>query len=753
MRLSASIWMMWLMLVTPVAWAGIFFLVVPGRQVADHACDGRAAGRKGPGRGERDRYPGGSGGVVLRKFVFCVLVAVASHGFGEPIGGPDGSITRVWTEPEARAAVDHAYREVLGREPDQGGADIFVSHLVEQGRDESWLMEALRQSPEATRADRHRRARRSSRAALVVLAVGGGLFLGALRWLSRWHRPVPARSVDAFRAARPAHAPDKRAIDYGLYAASWSLFSALLYQVFVSLSVTYAQPNPDLLSFFSSDTLGFAALYEDIFVNGFKWSGWHISNAPQFLGMLLYFLCRFICGAVAPAHLLYAFLLPILFTLAAEFAVTSIRPRLGLARRSLVVLSGALVVLLFARGRAGGLRALFFVCHHGEVAVMLMVCLGFLARALAKPSRIWLVLLAVGTALGALSDPLFLPAFAAPALGTIVILWAIRVLSPPRALGVGVLLGGAVVVGRIASGLLTPRDTSGGFLQLNVAAAPHELLRLWTDLAGGGAEPHPWLLVLAFVLAGLALVATCVLAARRNRDVPFLVCNLFWVLSVSAVTTALVLTGNSREPGYFRYLLPIAVLPFFAVPLLLALLPSSRRLVGRTIVPAGMLCLMVVITVAGWQRFPRGTPPVYRFYPALARELDEHAEAYGLSHGLADYWLSSYATMFSRKGVRLYSVWNDLRPFTQVCNIDWFLGDPDAARYGVPRYNFVVLGGPYPGYGPSEDTVIGALGPPADSFMCDRWKVLVYNRPEDEALRRVFDEHRGTLLPGVASDP
>lgn len=88
---------------------------------------------------------------------------------------------------EAEVAVERAYRDILRRDPDRGGATAFVDHLVNQGRDEAWLRKTLRESEEGRRVGAELRRVRLGRTAqaagiLLCLAVLGFLSIRFRFW-------------------------------------------------------------------------------------------------------------------------------------------------------------------------------------------------------------------------------------------------------------------------------------------------------------------------------------------------------------------------------------------------------------------------------------------------------------------------------------------------------------------------------------------------------------------------------------------
>ncbi len=76
---------------------------------------------------------------------------------------------------EATAIVYRAYADILGREPDPGGMATYAELLAEGGRDETWLRETLRRSPE--RQQGIIRFRKAVTTTLTLAGIWAGLLL------------------------------------------------------------------------------------------------------------------------------------------------------------------------------------------------------------------------------------------------------------------------------------------------------------------------------------------------------------------------------------------------------------------------------------------------------------------------------------------------------------------------------------------------------------------------------------------------
>lgn len=72
------------------------------------------------------------------------------------------------------------------------------------------------------------------------------------------------------------------------------------------------------------------------------------------------------------------------------------------------------------------------------------------------------------------------------------------------------------------------------------------------------------------------------------------------------------------------------------------------------------------------------------YYPKTVETLDNYFETKKLNCGVANYWVAKKTTLFSKKNIKLYAVFEDLGAYTHVANEDWFFKN---------KFDFVVLNG------------------------------------------------------------
>ena len=157
---------------------------------------------------------------------------------------------------------------------------------------------------------------------------------------------------------------------------------------------------------------------------------------------------------------------------------------------------------------------------------------------------------------------------------------------------------------------------------------------------------------------------------------------VFCVSFGPVVIAAPILYGNYTGPDTLRY----SVFPLFMTGLHLALaatMVAPHKTLSR-IGKAGICAaLLAALVLASLKISATGLHQYFTYYPESTRKLDELAVKEGLTCGVGNYWNAKLNTMFSRRQVKVYAVFEDLSPWEHVVNEHWF--------FGTHQFNFVLL--------------------------------------------------------------
>jgi hypothetical protein len=510
--------------------------------------------------------------------------------------------------------------------------------------------------------------------------------------------------------------------------------AALLPLAVFCLGFAYLQGGP-----FDSDNLMGSDFCEDV-LRGADLSGWYFPSAPYFFPDILLLLpCQALCPNLVAVYLaydalFYGLLLAVVFWLGRQ---------VGLGRRaSFVAAAGGLALLLAAHLREAYSsvgRLLGHPCNHAGAVLVGLLLTALTARALRRGAhgRFGAAAFALCGGLGAFSDKLVLVQFVLPGCLALAALALCRRVRLGQLLRHALLVGAALlvaqglklVVGGLGWKIVAPEQDMhwprpGEFLVL--------LKTLWQLVKG----QHLLLALLPLNLAAALLVLT----ARRGKTGPASVvptgAAAFTALAVVLAPLCNVLVvfavGMSRHPAVPRYLFAVYLLPFLAVVLLLSLLPWRAARLGRGLLVAFVIglvlhqCRLLLPAVSREALLPP--------YPPLAQAIDRLVEERGPMRGLAGYWTARHVSFLTRSRTPVLPILPNGCPFSHGSNDQSFLA-PRPGEAALPEYHFVVIT-PGGGLAPPAEVVAAQFGEPARKVQAGPEEVWVYDRLESPLFAR-----------------
>lgn len=498
-------------------------------------------------------------------------------------------------------------------------------------------------------------------------------------------------------------------------------------------------------TFLNSDLLFLDSLMVDLFVHGGAWRDWTLTPAPAYFpDMLAYAAGYFILPGAGARVALVGMVQALLLAWAGTRLALVLRPGLGTAARTLLVL----LVAAFALVAAHSGMWLFFNSTNNHFAALLfpLLCAASALRYVEDGRagrRLWPALALVAcTALGTMSTPVFTLSFTLPLLALaglcLLVLRADRArrwLAPQVA---GLAIAGHLLAA-LANKLLLAHDALAARVPFSVDAAKQSAAMFVTATRNTFAPDNPATFALAlFVATALAWLpravtrrpraqATANAAADAARDWRFRLAAALLLIAAPATVAGAIVSGGIIDPWGYRYFaFPIALGLVLWVAVLDQRGAFASRAGGRLLTAALLaLALAAAASVAPLYaasgrasvaevlaKGKRGeTDPVGECIDRTA------AQGFNFQAGLSDFWYArgvSYKTAVNPyllqgrpHGVLLYHM-QSLGP----------LREPQ--RYGFSAYNFAILrkSGTITHFNMRPDTIGKLMPPPAQVVSC-----------------------------------
>ena len=470
-----------------------------------------------------------------------------------------------------------------------------------------------------------------------------------------------------------------------IYALSFILNLLLVIALFSSLT-----PD-DIKIYFNSDTLYLPSLYRDLFIDHNNLRGWHLNSSPNFFpDMTVYFILMFISQNFIFSSFFFSIIQYMGILLLIPFLFRILIPQVC---RIFIALS----VLLMSLFLSVTLMSKDFVftfyilsnAYHTSAFIMGMICIIITLNYLKEPTTKRLLLLFFLCFLSILSDRLFIVVYAIPVITIMIFLMKRQhVREVYRVLLVNVI---AVVSGMAVFMLL---DSSNYI----IIDRPHRLM----DFANIGpsfrilsAQLTEYLFGINFksliiLLSLLSFTGTIILIFRKNRkQKEDLFLKFYFLFSVTFTLLVLfmpVIAGNYTGYDTIRYNIYVFYLSVINTGIIAAVFFNDRmmnRSVRGIVTSIPVIFSIMLVSVIIIEFSGNGLKQFLNYYPTIARCVDDAAEKEKLLYGVGGYWDAKYITMFSKKGVRIYPVYDDLVPYNHITNENWYTG-----RHAV--FNFII---------------------------------------------------------------
>ncbi len=458
--------------------------------------------------------------------------------------------------------------------------------------------------------------------------------------------------------------------------------------------------------FFNSDTLYLPSIYLDLFVHGSGLKGWHLNSSPNFFPDMIAYMGMM---AILKKTALTSFVFSIVQFLSVMFlmyhAFKSWSPATS---REVHILLGT-VLLLFLAGPVTGedpliIFQLLVPSYHCGFFINSLLAMIVARNYLSTGKTGALLITGLLSILASLSDRLFLIAFTFPLL----VLMALVIIRDHREYRnyklLAVTLAGSFLgmwfFGKLYNGSLLHFIATDWkmFNFSNIVPSFHHLTGYLVSIIRD--EPvQRWMIILmlAFMLSAPFYLLWYLGAFIRKRmeekeTCSYMLIFFLWIQVVGVLLTP-VINGNFLGPAHIRYSFPALLLgPVGALYLISIHLEKFGQFRVTTHIMAHLLpaVLLLLIIVTGTKHHTLKSIGVYvNYYPEESEILDSLKEKHNLTYGIASYWHAKHATIFSRKGIRVYSIFNqNLKPFYHVTNENWY-HDGGKGRYANPVFNFL----------------------------------------------------------------
>jgi hypothetical protein len=184
---------------------------------------------------------------------------------------------------------------------------------------------------------------------------------------------------------------------------------------------------------------------------------------------------------------------------------------------------------------------------------------------------------------------------------------------------------------------------------------------------------------LIILLSLVSFTGTVILFFRKTgKQAKYLFLRFYCLFSITYTLVVLfmpVLVGNYTGYDTIRYNIYVFYLLVINTGIVAAALLNGRmmkRSVRMTLTLITVLFSLAVTCIIVSEFSGKGLKQFFNYYPKIVRCVDDAAQKDKLFYGVGGYWDAKYITLFSKKGVHIYPVYDDLTPCNHVTNENWY---------------------------------------------------------------------------------
>jgi hypothetical protein len=443
--------------------------------------------------------------------------------------------------------------------------------------------------------------------------------------------------------------------------------------------------------FFNSDSLYLPSIYKDIFVDRSGLQGWNFSPAPGFFpDLVLYSVLMLLVNDFIVASFLYAIIQFLCILLIILWLFRTILPGQSLFYASIVNL--VMILFFLAALYSHGFNFTYYLltnAYHLGTFVMALICITLAINYLQEAGWGRGFALMVCAILSIISDRLFIVMFSIPVSALFIYLFKSN--TRRRIAWLLLMDGISLIIGLYLLHLIK----EGSFIRIG---SPHRIFdfgnmsgsldvlfaQLWDYMNDADIKS----LILAFsVLSYLGLSGVFFSRFRREESPePFTMYSLIALVFIPAVLFAPVVNGNYTGFDTIRYIFSSFILSMINIGIVLVHLLQKRTIAPRWMNRVVGLMSIFMVALVIIKQSHKGLDAYLNYYPGQVAAIDSVAGIEGLEKGVGGYWNAKLTSMFSKKGIRVYAVFDAIIPYHSATNENWFYRE-DAL------FNFIILDG------------------------------------------------------------
>lgn len=443
--------------------------------------------------------------------------------------------------------------------------------------------------------------------------------------------------------------------------------------------------------FFNSDTLTLPSVYRSLFVDDFPLKGWHFNSSPNFFpDMFFYFIFMKLSGDnFILSSLLYGCIQYLLILWLFKKIFYSLFPEASIVYFLLLTIlqSVFLLELFFFTKDFTYVFYMLSNSFHTSAFLMALICVLLTFKYISNPTlKSPLIILSLLIIISSLGDKLFIVLYSSVMILTCI--FKFRTIGKKPSLVLLTLIVLSSATGWKIYDLLAKSD----YIYF---ATPYKMFafeNIYNSFEMLMDQCKTYMLEFSFksfsmYLSIFSFIGMCWLLIKfKNIENKFLSIYILFSIIFSLVAFwTVVLNGSYTGWDCMRYNIYAFYIGILNMVVFVSVSKFNLKLkkYGKIIIYS----LSILVLGVGIKEFSyEGLNKYLTYYPETVKELDLLADSNHLKVGVSNYWDARKTTLFSKKHLKVYSVFDDLALNDLSSNENWYF-NPKV------QFDFIILNG------------------------------------------------------------
>lgn len=478
----------------------------------------------------------------------------------------------------------------------------------------------------------------------------------------------------------------------------WILYIfSFLWNIILLIFLFSTWTSSELEFYFHSDLLSFPTLYKDIIHDGYSFFDWAIGGATYIVpDRFLYFILHYFCKDFRITAMVFTIIQYFIILILSNKIVTYFSKQNSVIINAVINFLFSLFIIVAIKKVTFTFSIFILLCnYHIGAFVLLLLALIYTFKTIENSTKKNNIILFIIISISVLSDRMFMLYYSIPCVIVFIYNYfkykkqGIILLNCVSGSILGILLHKSLIWFKILT-------LNSNYQIFSFSKSIESFKILFTQMSSSIVKFDTIGVIesISFIVYVLAIISALRLFIKNKYDYSskqhFLL--VFYILFFTITFFIQPLNGNYFATWLIRYIMAVFYVSILFLPLLISIIFPSVSLKYISIVSIPIILIIGITTMHAEQYYKgisNGLQSYKNYVPEYVTKVDSLASKYNAKYGVSSFFEAKVITSFSKKDIRVYSVFENLIPWKHGCNKTWYISNK--GKYSNPRFEFGVF--------------------------------------------------------------